>query len=87
MTLVLFWIGFIGLFFAILNLLPVVPPINPAIQTSLDLIVSNMKAWNELFPIDQLLIIIGLMASFYIAKFIWRASKWVIHIVRGSGTS
>jgi len=86
MTTLIFWVGFIGLFFAFLNALPTVGTINPEIQEGLTLIVSNMKAWNELFPIDQLLIIVGLMASFWLAKFGWKAIKWVIHLVRGGGS-
>jgi len=87
MTMILYWIAFIGLFFAILNLLPSVGTINTNVEQGLELIISNMKAWNELFPIDQLLVIVGLMATFYMIKYGWRATKWVIHIVRGSSHS
>lgn len=83
MTLALFFVAFIGLFFGILNLLPVAGEIAPEIQNGLTLIVSNMKAWNALFPITELLVAVGIMAGFYTAKYTWRAIKWVIHIIRG----
>lgn len=83
MTLALFFVAFIGLFFGILNLLPVAGQIAPELQSGLVLIVSNMKAWNALFPITELLLSVGVMASFYLAKYGWKAIKWVIHIIRG----
>jgi len=87
MTLVLYWIAFIGLFFGILNILPVAGQIAPELQAGLTLIVSNMKAWNALFPITELLASVGVMMAFYIGKYGWKAIKWVIHVVRGGGTS
>lgn len=85
MTTILFWVGFIGLFFAILNLLPVAGTLSPAFASGLTLIVSNMKAWNGLFPISELLTAVGIMASFYLAKYGWKGFKWVISVVRGGG--
>lgn len=87
MTTVIFWVAFIGLFFAGLNALPDVAPLSEEFNSALTLIVSNMKAWNALFPITELFICVGILATFYIVKFGWRATKWVIHIVRGSGAS
>lgn len=87
MTTVIFWVAFIGLFFAGLNALPDATPLSENFSDAFTLIVSNMKAWNALFPINELMIAVGIMATFYLAKFGWRALKWVIHIVRGSGAS
>lgn len=86
MTFGLFFVAFIGLFFAILNLLPVAGTVAPEIQTGLTLIVTNMKAWNALFPITELLVAVSIMTSFYVAKYTWKIIKWIIHVVRG-GTS
>lgn len=83
MTLALFFVAFIGLFFAILNILPVAGEVAPGLQSGLTLIVSNMKAWDAFFPITELLIAVGIMMAFYLAKYGWRAIKWVIHIIRG----
>lgn len=83
MTLALFFVAFIGLFFGILNLLPVAGEITPELQAGLTLIVSNMKAWNALFPITELFVAVGILMSFYLGKYGWRAIKWVIHIIRG----
>lgn len=86
MTFAIFIFAFVSLFFLILNLLPVGTPLAPEVATGIATIISQMKAWDEVFPIQELLAAVGILAGYFFLYFGWRIVKWVIHIVRGGAT-
>jgi len=86
MTFALFLVAFITLFFILLNVLPVAGPLSADFVTSFELIISHMKAWDTVFPITELLTASSFLATFYIAKYLFKVIKWVIGVVRGTGT-
>ncbi len=86
MTFALFIIAFIIFFFAALNLLPTASVLPTDFVDGFTLIVSNMKAWDAIFPITELLTAVSILASFYLFKYLVKVIKWVIGVVRGTGT-
>lgn len=86
MTFAIFIIAFVIFFFAALNLLPVAEPLPQEFIDGFTLIVSNMKAWDAVFPITQLLTAVSILASFYFFKYFVKLIKWVVGVVRGTGT-
>jgi len=86
MTLLAFFIAFSAFFLTLLNLLPEGDlPIQ--ISESFTLIVGHMKAWNSVFPVTELLQVVAAVVFFEIVLLGWKITKWLIHIIRGSGTS
>lgn len=86
MTFAIFIIGFIILFFAALNGLPDAVPLTPEFSAGLASIVAQMKAWNFLFPISEIFVMVGIITAYHLFMWGFKAVKWVIHVVRGSGT-
>lgn len=86
MTFAIFFIAFIALFFAGLNFLPNAEPLPSGFVTGFSEIIASMKAWNAIFPITELFVLVALVTAFWLAIWFFRVIKWVIHIVRGSGT-
>lgn len=87
MTTIIFWIAFIGLFFGFLNILPVASGLSTEFASSFTLIVSQMKAWDSLFPITELFACVVTITSFYLAVYGFKVVKWVVAVVRGGGSS
>lgn len=85
MTFAIFIIIFLALFLAVLNFLPTADPLPTGFATSIDLIIGYMMSWNFLFPIQELLFCVGIIIGIEISIWLWKAFKWLLHIIRGSG--
>jgi len=72
---------FIGLFIAILNILPVAGPLNPVFATSLTMIIGFMKAWDFLLPIHELLYCFGIIIGAELGIYGWKVFKRTMGIV------
>lgn len=84
MTFAIFIILFLGLFIAVLNVLPVADTISTNISSSITLVIGYMKAWDFLFPITEILICVGLVTTFYLVIWLWHALKYVMSVIRGN---
>lgn len=84
MTTILFFITFTSVFFVLLNFLPVSTGLPSEVVTGFQYIIGQMKAWNEIFPIDTLFTVVSIVTVYYGALWTWRAVLWVIHLIRGA---
>lgn len=83
MTFAIFIIIFLALFLAVLNFLPTADAISPQIADSIEMVVGFMLSWNFIFPINELLFCVGLIILVEFSIWIWKAFKWLLHIIRG----
>jgi len=84
MTTIIFLLLVFGLFIVGLNLLPTADPINSNISTGLNFIVGQMKAWNFMFPISELITLVGIIAGVELGILAFKFFKWGMHYLRGS---
>jgi len=84
MTLILFFIAFTSFLLVILNLLPVASALPSPFVQGFTNIVSNMKAWDAIFPISELLTVVTIVVSVHLAIMFFKFVRWVIHLVRGA---
>jgi len=80
MTTAIFLILFFAFFVAFLNFLPVATPANSLLVSSWGYLIGNLKAWNWLFPITELLICVGIVIAYEIL--VWTYFHVLIPIVR-----
>jgi len=81
MTFAIYIVLVLGLFTAILNILPVAAPLSPTFAASLTTIIGYMKAWNFMFPINELLFCVGIVTAAEIGIYSWKILKRVLGIV------
>lgn len=84
MTFALFISLFLALFIAVLNFLPTAAPLSPAVSSGFVLVIGFMKEWNWLFPITELFICVGVVLSYEILFWSWRALLGTAHLIRGT---
>jgi len=82
MTQTIYTLAIISLLLVGLNLLPNISQF-PAISTGVNLVAGYMKAWNFLFPIDILFVIVGIVTTVEIGIWLFKATRWIIHFLRG----
>jgi len=78
---------FLALFIGVLNILPTAGALSPNIVAGISFVVGEMKAWNFLFPITELLICTGAVISLMVGIWVWHAFRWLLHLIRGSGSN
>lgn len=84
MTFAIFIILILGLFIALLNVLPIAGPLAIPLASSIGTIVAYMRAWDFMFPIHELMILVGLFVTFEIAIWAWHVLWRVVKFIRGS---
>jgi len=87
MTFALFFIAFITFFIAIIANLPAMPADVTTFTNSFTTVIATVKSYNFLFPITELFICVSIITTALIAFWTIKVVKWVIAIVRGSGTN
>jgi len=83
MTFAVFIVLVLGLFIALLNVLPLASSYAFSFSPSISTIVSYMKAWNFMFPIQELLTLVTAFFIFEIAIWTWHVSWKVVKMIRG----
>jgi hypothetical protein len=86
MTFAIFMILFLGLFIAVLNILPVATPLAPQFLVAIQTIVGYMQAWNFFLPISELIQAFVVVMGLEVTIWVWQALKWVLHIIRGTNS-
>jgi len=83
MTFAIFIVLIFGVFVALLNILPPVATFGFAIGPALTLVIGYMKAWNFLFPVQEILVLVLLVIAFEVGIWTWHVSWRVIKFLRG----
>jgi len=83
MTFAIFIVLALGLFIAFLNILPTATALGFSFQPAIVTIVGYMKAWDFMFPIHELFILLGAFVTFEIALWSWQAGWKVVKFIRG----
>lgn len=83
MTFVIFIVLILGLFIAVLNVLPTAAALGFSFAPAVVTIVSYMHAWDYLFPIHELLALVGIMVAFELSVWIWHVLFRVAKFIRG----
>jgi len=83
MTFAIFIILVLGVFIALLNLLPSISAFSFDAGSAITTIIEMMKAWNFLFPITEMLVLVGIMIAFEVSIWIWHVSWRVVKFLRG----
>jgi len=87
MTFAIFIVLVLGLFIALLNILPIAGAYAFSFTPSIITIVSYMRAWDFLLPIHELFILVGAFFTFEIAIWTWHVSWKVVKMIRGASDS
>jgi len=83
MTFAIFIILVLGLFIAILNILPTAAALGFSFAPSVATIVAYMNAWNFMFPIHELLYCVGIVVGLEIAIWVWKILMGTAKFIRG----
>jgi len=83
MSTIIFILLVLGLFILGLNLLPVAGLLSPNVASGLTFIVGQMKAWNFIFPISEMLILVGVIAGLELGILAFKFFRWGVHYLRG----
>jgi len=83
MTFAIFIVLIIGLFIAFLNLLPVATTFGISLTPAIITITGYMKAWNFMFPIQELFIMLSIFIGVEITIWGLTQGKKVIKFIRG----
>jgi len=83
MTFAIFIVLVLGLFIALLNILPLASAYAFSFTPSIATIVGYMKAWNFMFPITELITLVSAFVTFELAIWAWHVSWKVVKMIRG----
>jgi len=83
MTFAIFIVLVFGVFIALLNILPPITAFSFDAGTAITYIIGTMKAWDFLFPISELLVLVGVVIAFEVAIWTWHVSWRVVKFLRG----
>jgi len=83
MTFAIFIVLILGLFIALLNILPLASAYAFSFAPSVAIIVGYMKAWDFMFPIHELLTLVIAFFVFEIAVWTWHVLWKVVKFIRG----
>lgn len=86
MTFAIFLSLFSVFVFAVLNILPAMPVTPTGFLSSFTYLVGLMKSFDWIIPFTDVWICISLILGAIVARWLWRATVFVITMVRG-GTS
>jgi len=78
---------FISVFAATVNfLIGLLPEVAfpTQIATSISLVMGYVNAMNWLFPVSTLITCLGIVISFEIGVFVFKFTRWLIHLIRGN---
>lgn len=74
---------FTGFVAFLIGLLPVVD-FPSEIATAIVLVMGYVNAMNWLFPVSTLITCLGIAITFEIGVFVFKFTRWIIHLVRGN---
>ena len=83
MTFAIYIILVLGLFIAFLNIMPTAAAIGFSFTPAITTIVGYMKAWDFMFPIHELFILLSAFITFEIALWTWHTGWKVVKFIRG----
>jgi len=83
MTFAVFIILILGLFIALLNILPTAGALSFSFAPAVITIVGYMRAWDFMFPIHELMTLVGLFVAFEISIWVWHVLWRVVKFIRG----
>lgn len=84
MTFAIFIVLVFGVFIALLNILPSITAFSFDAGSAITYIIGTMKAWDFLFPITEMLVLVLAVISFEIAIWTWHVSWKVVKFLRGN---
>jgi len=87
MTFAIFILLVLGLFIALLNLLPAMGTLGFDADGAISLLISFMRAWDIYFPMRELLLCVGIMITFEVAVWVWHIGWSVTKFIRGHGSA
>jgi len=83
MTFAVFIVLVLGVFIALLNVLPTAAALGFSFQPAVATIAGYMMAWNFMFPIAELFTFLKLFIALEIGIWVWKVSIGTIKFIRG----
>jgi len=83
MTFAIYIILVLGVFIAVLNILPTAVSLGFSFTPSVVTIIAYMKAWDFMFPIHELMTLVGIVIAFEIVVWTWHVLWRIIKFLRG----
>jgi len=83
MTFAIFIVLILGVFVTLLNLLPNVASFGFDATSAITTIMSYMRAWDFLFPIHEMLLLLAAVISFEVSVWIWHVLWRIVKFLRG----
>lgn len=68
-----------------LNLLPISRGLPPDMEAAFNTLITEAVKWNNLLPVYQLFLILGIVFSFETGILLFKTINWIINKIRGSG--
>jgi len=83
MTFAIFIVLILGLFIAVLNILPLASAYAFSFAPSVATIVGFMKAWDFMFPVHEILALVVAFFVFEISIWTWQVLWRIVKFIRG----
>jgi len=83
MTFAIFIVLILGLFIAFLNLLPIASALSFSFTPSVIAIVNFMKAWDFIFPIHELFVMLSIFVGLELTLWGLKQLRAIIKFIRG----
>jgi len=83
MTFAIFIVLVFGVFIALLNILPPIDAFSFNVSGAITTIISYMRAWDFLFPIKEMLLLLLAVIAFEVSIWTWHVSWKVVKFLRG----
>jgi len=83
MTFAIYIVLILGVFIALINIAPTAAALGINITPALVSLFGYLKAWNFLFPIQESLVLMGIVISFEVTVWLWRNSAGILRFLRG----
>jgi len=83
MTFAIFIVLILGVFIALLNILPTVASLGFPVGSAIITIIGYMRAWDFLLPIHEILVLVLIVISFEISIWTWHVLWRVVKFLRG----
>jgi len=83
MTFAIFIVLVLGVFIALLNILPPITAFSFDAGSAISMIIGYMRAWDFLLPIHETLLLMISMISFEVSIWVWHVSWKVVKMLRG----
>jgi len=83
MSFAIFIVLVLGLFIGLLNMLPTAAALGLSFTPAISTIILYMRAWDFMFPIHELLLMLSVYVGLEITLWLWHVGMRTVRFIRG----